>query len=254
MRADRTLVVLNRRIVACRKCERLVRWRERVAREKRRAFQDWEYWGKPAPGFGDPRAELLVLGLAPAAHGTNRTGRMFTGDRSGDFLYARLYEAGFANQPTSVSRDDGLRLRNCFITAGVRCCPPKNKPTPEEQANCRPYLEEEFRLLRRVRAVLALGQIAHRTFLQLLKDAGNIESFAEYPFAHGARYDLPVAGALRLRSGQATGLGGRGRTIRLFDSYHPSQQNTQTGRLTAAMFRRVLRGIRAYLKENGTTD
>ncbi|MCI0404278.1 MAG: uracil-DNA glycosylase, partial [Acidobacteria bacterium] len=168
------LVVLNRRIVACRRCPRLVRWREQVAREKRRAFRDWEYWGKPAPGFGDPRAELLVLGLAPAAHGTNRTGRMFTGDRSGDFLYARLYEAGFANQPTSVSRDDGLRLRNCFITAALRCCPPGNKPTPEEQANCRPFLEKELRLLQRVRAVLALGQIAHRTFLQLVKDVGRI--------------------------------------------------------------------------------
>ncbi len=230
----------------CRKCARLVRWREKVAREKRRAFREWDYWGKPAPGFGDPRAELLVLGLAPAAHGTNRTGRMFTGDRSGDFLYARLYETGFANQPTSIRRDDGLRLRNCYITAGVRCCPPANKPTPEEQANCRPYLEEEFRLLRRVRAVLALGQIAHKTFLQLLKDAGKIESLADYPFAHGASYEFPplfpVAGA--------TGLGGgreRERSVRLFDSYHPSQQNTQTGRLTAAMFRRVLREIRSYL-------
>ncbi len=216
-----------------------MRWREKVAREKRRAFRDWEYWGKPAPGFGDLRAELLVLGLAPAAHGTNRTGRMFTGDRSGDFLYARLYEAEFANQPTSIRRDDGLRLRNCYITAGVRCCPPKNKPTPEEQANCRPFLEEEFRLLRRVRVVLALGAIAHRTFLQLLKDAGQIESFADYPFAHGTSYDLPVAGA--------TGLGERRGGLRLFDSYHPSQQNTQTGRLTAAMFRRVLREIRSYL-------
>jgi uracil-DNA glycosylase family 4 len=227
--------VLNGRIVACRKCPRLVRWREKVAREKRRAFRDWEYWGQPAPGFGDPRAELLVLGLAPAAHGTNRTGRMFTGDRSGDFLYLRLFEAGFANQPTSVSRDDGLRLRNCYITAALRCCPPGNEPTPEEQANCRPFLEEEFRLLPRMRAVLALGQIAHRAFLSLLKDAGRIESLAAYPFAHGAWYDVPHPEASR-------------RALRLFDSYHPSQQNTQTGRLTPAMFRRVLRAIQTYLE------
>jgi len=238
MKSERSLPVLNQRIIACRKCPRLVRWRERVAREKRRAFRDWEYWGKPAPGFGPDdsgRAELLVLGLAPAAHGTNRTGRMFTGDRSGDFLYARLYEAGFANQPTSVSRDDGLRLRNCYITAALRCCPPGNKPTPEEQANCRPYLEEEFRILRRVRAVLALGQIAHRAFLSLLKDAGRIESFAEYPFGHGASYEVP-----HLVSGRDA--------VRLFDSYHPSQQNTQTGRLTPAMFRRVLRQAKTYVR------
>ncbi len=234
MKMQRTLTVLNQRIIACRKCPRLVRWRERVAREKRRAFREWEYWGKPAPGFGDAQAELLVLGLAPAAHGTNRTGRMFTGDRSGDFLYARLYEAGFANQPTSVNRDDELRLRNCYITAALRCCPPGNKPTPEEQANCRPYLEEEFRLLPRVRAVLALGQIAHRAFLSLLKDAGRIESFAEYPFGHGASHEVP-----HLVSGRDT--------VRLFDSYHPSQQNTQTGKLTPAMFRQVLQAIRQHL-------
>jgi len=243
MPPTRQLRVLNESIVACRKCPRLVRWRERVAREKRRAFRDWEYWGKPAPGFGDPRAELLVLGLAPAAHGTNRTGRMFTGDRSGDFLYARLYEAGFANQPTSVSRDDGLRLCNCFITAALRCCPPGNKPTPQEQANCRPYLEEEFRLLRRVRAVLALGQIAHRAFLSMLKDAGEIESFAECPFAHGVSFKVPypAAGAAGLNHGKR-------RMVRLFDSYHPSQQNTQTGKLTPAMFRSVLRQVRTYLR------
>ncbi|MGH9777117.1 MAG: uracil-DNA glycosylase [Candidatus Acidiferrales bacterium] len=235
MKTERSLTILNQRIIACRKCARLVRWRERVAREKRRAFRDWEYWGRPAPGFGDPGAELLVLGLAPAAHGTNRTGRMFTGDRSGDFLYARLYEAGFASQPTSVSRDDGLRLRDCYITAALRCAPPGNKPTPEEQANCRPYLEEEFRILRRVRAVLALGQIAHRAFLSPLKDAGRIESFAEYPFGHGASYEVPHLASAR-------------DTVRLFDSYHPSQQNTQTGRLTAEMFRRVLKEIRKYLR------
>ena len=247
MKTQRALTALNQRIIACRKCPRLVGWRERVAREKRRAFRDWEYWGKPAPGFGDPQAELLVLGLAPAAHGTNRTGRMFTGDRSGDFLYARLYEAGFANQPTSVSRADGLRLRNCYITAALRCCPPENKPAPEEQANCRPYLEEEFRLLGRVRAVLALGQIAHRAFLSLLKDSGRIEGFAECPFAHGASYELPYPAAGPVAG--ATGLNEKGerRVVRLFDSYHPSQQNTQTGRLTAAMFNRVLRQVEKHL-------
>jgi len=250
MSAVSRLAVLNARIIACRKCPRLVRWREQVAREKRRAFRHWDYWGKPAPGFGDARGELLILGLAPAAHGTNRTGRMFTGDRSGDFLYARLYEAGFANQPTSVSRDDGLELGNCYVTAALRCCPPANKPTPEEVANCRPFLVEELRLLGRVRAVLALGQIAHRTFLQLLKDAGKVESFAEYPFAHGAWYDVPHPAARPVAG--ATGLNKEGgsRIVRLFDSYHPSQQNTQTGRLTPAMFRRVLRRIRAYLKED----
>jgi uracil-DNA glycosylase len=147
-----------------------------------------------------------------------------------------------------VSRDDGIRLRNCFITAGVRCCPPANKPTPQEQANCRPYLEEELRLLRRVRAVLALGQIAHRTFLQLLKDAGQIKGFAEYPFSHGASYEIADPAAV------PPGRGKRGGKVRLFDSYHPSQQNTQTGRLTAAMFSRVLREIKNYLKESGTTD
>ena len=244
MTTRRELAVLEGRIVRCRKCPRLVRYREKVAREKRRMFREWEYWGRPAPGFGDPRAELLVLGLAPAAHGTNRTGRMFTGDRSGDFLYAALYRAGFASQPTSKHRQDGLRLKNCYVTAGVRCAPPANKPTPQEQANCRPYLEEEFRILRNVRAVLALGQIAHRTFLGLLRDSEQIETFAEYPFAHGARYDVhvPVAGA--------TGLGEkeRRRVIGLFDSYHPSQQNTQTGRLTANMFDRVLRGVREHLR------
>jgi len=251
MAVNGPLAVLNEGVVACRKCVRLVGYREKVAREKRRMFREWQYWGRPAPGFGDPRAELLVLGLAPAAHGTNRTGRMFTGDRSGDFLYAALYRAGFANQPTSTHREDGLRLKNCYITAGVRCCPPANKPTRQEQENCRPYLEEELRLLRRVRAVLALGQIAHNTYLRLLKDYGRIESLAAYAFAHGASYELPAP----LPSGRHPSTSLRAskpgpypdRRVRLFDSYHPSQQNTQTGRLTPVMFDRVLRQVRRHL-------
>ncbi|MBI4466101.1 MAG: uracil-DNA glycosylase [Acidobacteria bacterium] len=237
MDATRQLAALNRLIIACRKCPRLTRYREQVAREKRRAYRDWDYWGRPVPGFGDPQAELLVLGLAPAAHGGNRTGRVFTGDRSGDFLFRALYAAGFANRPTSVSRDDGLRLRNCYITASVRCCPPQNKPTPEEQANCRPYLEEEFRLLQNVRAVLALGRIAHDTFLKLLKDQGRVKRLADFPFAHGAEHELlhPYFN----------------RGIQLFDAFHPSQQNTQTGRLTRAMFNRVLRAVRNFIGTGG---
>ena len=208
-------------------------WRERVAREKVRRFREWDYWGKPVPGFGDPRGQLLILGLAPAAHGANRTGRMFTGDRSGDFLYAALHRAGFANQPASISRDDGLRLTNCYITAACRCAPPANKPTKEEQSNCRPFLEEEIRLLPRVQAVLALGKLAHDTFLRLLKGEGKIASLGEFPFGHGKRYELPLFGASR--------------TVCFFDAFHPSQQNTQTGRLTRAMFDRVLRAVREFL-------
>src|SRR5512137_1515904 len=153
------LQVLNEEIVACRKCPRLVRYREKVARNKRRSYREWTYWGKPVPGFGDAHARLLILGLAPAAHGANRTGRMFTGDRSGDFLYRALFEAGFATQPESTHRNDGLSLKNCYITASLRCAPPGNKPLPSELRNCRPFLEEEMRLLGRVRAVLALGRI-----------------------------------------------------------------------------------------------
>ncbi len=234
MTTQRQFVLLNRQVINCRKCPRLVRWREQVAREKRRMFRDWEYWGRPVPGFGDPRAQLLVLGLAPAAHGANRTGRMFTGDRAGDFLFRGLHRAGFANQPTSVSRDDGLKLTNCYITASLRCAPPQNKPTPQEQSNCRPFLEEEFRLLTNVRAVLALGRIAHDTYLRLLQQHGPIKSLAAFPCGHGAHYDLPWPGGAR--------------TVRLFDSFHSSQQNTQTGRLTPAMFNRVLREVKKYLR------
>jgi len=224
---------LNRRVAGCRKCPRLVVYREKIAREKRRAFRDWEYWGKPVPGFGDPRAGLLILGLAPAAHGANRTGRMFTGDRSGDFLYQALHRAGFANQGASTHRGDGLELRNAYITAVLRCAPPANKPLPSEMANCRAYLESDLELIR-PRAVLALGGIAMRAYLRLLKERGQIRSPGAFAFRHGASYSL-----------------GEG-LPRLFVSYHPSQQNTFTGKLTEAMMTRVLRGIQRFLESDAS--
>ena len=227
MTADE-LAVLNETIVTCRKCPRLVRYRENVARARRRAYADWDYWGKPVPGFGDPHAQLLILGLAPAAHGANRTGRMFTGDRSGDFLYRALHATGFANQPTSAQRGDGLTLRNAYISAAVRCAPPDNKPLPSEFQNCRPYLEAELDILR-PKAILALGGLALTAYLRTVKDRGLISTRARFPFRHGAVYELP------------------GRLPRVFTSYHPSQQNTFTGRLTHAMLTRVLRRIRDYL-------
>ncbi len=223
------LAVLNDEIVSCRRCPRLVEYRERVARQKRRAFREWTYWGRPVPGFGDTHAEFFILGLAPAAHGANRTGRMFTGDRSGDFLYHLLHRAGFASQPASVSRDDGLKLRDAYIGATCRCAPPDNKPLPQEIVRCRPYLERELELLR-PRAILALGKIAWDGYLDILKARGLIPSRAAYPFSHGAVAKLPAA------------------LPRLFGSYHPSQQNTQTGRLTEAMFLSVLRKIGRFLR------
>jgi uracil-DNA glycosylase family 4 len=222
------LRVLNEEIVACHKCPRLVHYREEVAREKRRAFREWTYWGKPVPGFGDSNAQLLILGLAPAAHGGNRTGRVFTGDRSGDFLYAALYKAGFANQPTSVRRDDGLQLKNVYVAASVRCAPPANKPLPSEIMNCRSYLVRELEVLK-PRAVLALGKIAWDAYLEILKQSGVIASRAAFQFAHGAEAKLPGGGAT------------------LFGIYHPSQQNTQTGRVTPAMYAQVLQRIRRFL-------
>jgi uracil-DNA glycosylase len=222
------LTVLEREITNCRKCPRLVAYREEVARAKRRAYRDWTYWGRPVPAFGDPRARLVIIGLAPAAHGANRTGRMFTGDRSGDFLYEQLYRAGFANQPRSKRADDGLTLKDALISAAARCAPPDNKPLPEEIRNCLPYLERELELVR-PRAVLVLGGIALNTYLDLLKRQGRIPSRAGYPFSHGASFVLP------------DGL------PRLFAAYHPSQQNTQTGRLTQAMFASVLKKIRKFL-------
>src|ERR1700726_775234 len=225
------LRVLNEEIVACRKCPRLASYREKVAREKRRAYREWTYWGKPVPGFGDACAQLLILGLAPAAHGANRTGRMFTGDRSGDFLYAQLHRAGFANQPHSIRADDGLVLKGALISAAIRCAPPANKPLPEEIRNCLPYLERELALIR-PRAILALGGIALNTYLDLLKRQGLIASRAAYPFAHGASFALP------------------GKLPHLFAAYHPSQQNTQTGRLTPAMFASVMQKIRRFLEKS----
>ena len=224
------LKILNEEIVACRKCPRLVEYREKVAREKRRAFRDWTYWGKPVPGFGDARAQLLILGLAPAAHGANRTGRVFTGDRSGDFLYAALHKVGFANQPTSVRSDDGLQLKNAYIAATIRCAPPGNKPLPSEIANCRGYLVRELEILQ-PRAVLALGKIAWDAYLEILKQRGSVTSRAAFHFAHGAEAELP------------------GDNAHLFGVYHPSQQNTQTGRVTPAMYAQVLRRIQRFLSK-----
>lgn len=230
MNTAKDLRILEEEVVACRKCSRLAEYREKVAREKRRAFREWEYWGKPVPGFGDSRAKLLILGLAPAAHGGNRTGRVFTGDRSGDFLYAALHRAGFANQAASVSRDDGLRLKDVYIAAAVRCAPPANKPLPSEVVNCRGYLERELAILK-PKAVLALGKIAWDAYLEILKQKGKIASRAQFSFRHGADAELPGDGP------------------RLFGVYHPSQQNTQTGKLTPAMYDRVLKKIRAFLAE-----
>ena len=224
------LGALNEEIVVCRKCPRLVEYREEVARAKRRAFRDWTYWGKPVPGFGDPRAELLILGLAPAAHGGNRTGRVFTGDRSGDFLYAALYKAGFANQPTSRQRNDGLQLKNAYVAATIRCAPPANKPLPSEIINCRSYLVREMEILG-PRAVLALGKIAWDAYLEVLKQHGLIASRAAFRFAHGAEAELPGKGA------------------RLFGVYHLSQQNTQTGRVTSAMYGQVFGRILRFLSK-----
>jgi uracil-DNA glycosylase family 4 len=219
------LTVLNREVVACTLCPRLVAYREKIALEKRRAYRDWTYWGKPVPGFGDPRARVLVLGLAPGAHGSNRTGRPFTGDSSGNFMYPVLYETGFANQPTTTDRNDGLVLTDVYITAAARCAPPANKPLPQELANCAPYLERELDGLKNVRVIVALGRIGFDACLNHLKRRKLIAGKREYPFHHGAEYTLPD-----------------GRI--LLASYHPSNQNTQTGKLTKAMFREIFKRAR----------
>jgi uracil-DNA glycosylase family 4 len=222
------LIGLNREIVGCEKCPRLVSHCREVAALKRRAYRDWSYWGKPVPSFGDASARMLILGLAPAAHGANRTGRMFTGDRSGDFLYRALYRAGFASQPESRSRTDGLRLADAWITAAGHCAPPDNKPSPAELRNCRPYLERELQLLTNLKLVVALGKIAFDAYLAILKERGEIKTFATFRFGHNVLFDLRPS---------------------LLCSFHPSQQNTSTGRLTEdmldAVFERAAEIIRS---------
>jgi uracil-DNA glycosylase len=214
------LAILNREVIACTRCPRLVAYREQVARDKRRAYRDCEYWGKPVPGFGDPQARVLVMGLAPGAHGSNRTGRPFTGDASGKFMYPVLYEVGFANQPNATDRDDGLMLNDLYITAAVRCAPPDNKPTPQELAECSVFLDRELEGLSDVKVVVALGKIGFDAYLNYVKRRGQLASKKPYLFKHGASYRLPDGKIL-------------------LASYHPSNQNTQTGKLTRQMFVRI---------------
>jgi uracil-DNA glycosylase family 4 len=211
------LTVLNREVIACTRCPRLVAYREQIARDKRRAYREWEYWGKPVPGFGDPDARVLVMGLAPGAHGSNRTGRPFTGDASGNFMYPVLYEVGFASQPTAKDRNDGLTLKDLYITAAARCAPPDNKPTPQELAACAPFLDREIAGLKNVKVVVALGKIGFDAYLDFLKRRGVLASKKGYLFKHGASYRMPDGKVL-------------------LASYHPSNQNTQTGKLTRKMF------------------
>jgi uracil-DNA glycosylase family 4 len=217
---------LQQEILQCNRCPRLREHCASIAAVKRRAYRDWEYWGRPVPAFGDPQARVLILGLAPGAHGSNRTGRMFTGDRSGDVLYAVLYRTGFASQAESTSRDDGMELRDLWITASAHCAPPGNKPTPEEVRNCRPFLERELELLPHVKVVVALGRLAFDNYLEILKLRGAIRSRAGFSFAHNRVF--------RTGAGQPA----------LISSYHPSQQNTSTGRLTEAMLAAVFRRAR----------
>ncbi len=219
------LQLLNQQVVNCTRCPRLVVYREQIGREKRRAYRDCEYWARPVPGFGDPKARVLVLGLAPGAHGSNRTGRPFTGDASGKFMYPILHKLGFASQPNADHCADGLKLMDCYITAAVRCAPPQNKPLPSELANCAPFLDRELQLLKNIKVVVALGKIGFDAYLTYLQRNGILRNKAGYSFGHAARYSLPSG-------------------VTLLASYHPSNQNTATGKLTAAMFEFVFREAR----------
>jgi uracil-DNA glycosylase family 4 len=225
------LKILDAEVVACTLCPRLVVYREQIAREKRRAYRDCDYWGKPVPGFGDPRARVLILGLAPGAHGSNRTGRPFTGDASGNFMYPVLHETGFALLPTATARNDGQVLTGLYITAAARCAPPDNKPLPAELANCAPFLERELEGLKELRVIVALGRIGFEAYLNYLMRRKLIGGKREYEFRHGAEYVLPD-----------------GRV--LLASYHPSNQNTQTGKLTKEMFQRIFKRARELADES----
>lgn len=224
------MTTLNESIVRCRACPRLVEHRERVARERKPQFLDWSYWGRPVPGFGDPRARLLIVGLAPAAHGANRTGRMFTGDSSGDWLYEALHGFSFASQPESVSRDDGLTLTGCYITAAARCAPPGNKPTMAEFRNCSSFLEADLQLLGKVTVTLALGQLAHRWWLEASGWWTSLTPKQRPQFRHAAVATLPDG-------------------MKLLASYHPSRQNTNTGKLTRQMWHTVFRKARTLIDQ-----
>jgi uracil-DNA glycosylase family 4 len=226
------LTVLNREVIACTRCPRLVAYREQVAREKRRAYRDCEYWGKPVPGFGDPEARVLVMGLAPGAHGSNRTGRPFTGDASGKFMFPVLHETGFANQPNATDRNDGLKLKDLYITAAVRCAPPANKPTPQELAECSHFLDREIAGLEKTKIVVALGKIGFDAYLNYLKRRGLLLNRQQYVFKHGASYRLPDGKVL-------------------LASYHPSNQNTQTGKLTRTMFVKIFKEAARLADELG---
>jgi len=224
------LTELNAEVVTCVRCPRLVEYREKIAREKRRAYRDCQYWGKPVPGFGDLNARVLILGLAPGAHGSNRTGRPFTGDASGNFMYPVLHETGFASQPTAVCLDDGLKLKDLFITASARCAPPDNKPLPDELANCSEYLDRELTGLKSLKVIVALGKIAFDAYLSHLKRHGLLKSRGNFIFQHGATYRMPD-----------------GRV--LLATYHPSNQNTQTGKLTRPMFVRIFKKAAELARE-----
>ena len=216
------LAQLNRDVIACTRCPRLIAHCQKVGQEKKRAYRDWEYWAKPVPGFGDPKARVLFLGLAPGAHGSNRTGRPFTGDGSGNFMYPVLHDAGFASQPNGTHKGDGLKLQDAYITAVVRCAPPGNKPTPDELGNCTTFLDRELTAFKTVKVVVALGSIAFNGYLGYLKRRGLLGRKSAYRFAHGAEFKMPD-----------------GRI--LLAAYHPSLQNTNTGKLTRAMLLRVFR-------------
>jgi len=239
MKPNRELEKLQKIVVQCRRCPRLLDYLQEVSKHKPRRYQDWDYWSKPLPSFGDPEARVLIVGLAPAANGGNRTGRMFTGDRSGEWLFGALHQFGFANQPNSSHRDDGFALSDCYITATIRCAPPKNKPLPQEIESCRPYFLKELDLLKNVRVIIPLGQIA---FTQTLKSL-RLKGYEVPPlaFGHGKKY------VLRTTNGTQICVPYEFRTFSLITTYHPSQQNTQTGKLTRPMFHQVFKIVRAKL-------